>query len=82
MENRIKNVLADVLMIDVVLITDDVSPETIEEWDSLKQMNIVIALEEEFDIVLNDDEVIEMLNFKLICNIIKEKLNKYYQREA
>jgi len=74
MENRIKNVLADVLMVDVVLITDDASPETIEEWDSLKQMNIVIALEEEFDIELSDDEVIEMLNFKLIYNIILEKI--------
>lgn len=75
MHNRIKNVLADVLMVDINFITDDASPETIEEWDSLKQMNIIIALEEEFDIVLSDEEVVEMLNFKLIYNIIKDKIN-------
>jgi acyl carrier protein len=74
MENRIKNVLADVLMIDVALIKDDASAETIEEWDSLKQMNIVIALEEEFDIVLTDDDVIEMLNVRLINYIVQERI--------
>ncbi len=74
MENRIKNVLADVLMIDVALITNDASAETIEEWDSLKQMNIVIALEEEFDIVLTDDDVIEMLNVRLINYIVQERI--------
>ena len=74
MENRIKNVLADVLMIDVALIKDDASAETIEEWDSLKQMNIVIALEEEFDIVLTDDDVIEMLNVRLINHIVQERI--------
>lgn len=75
MENRIKKVLADVLMVEESLITDDASPETIAEWDSLKQMNIVMALEEEFSILLSDDDVIEMLNVKLIHNIIKEKIN-------
>ena len=74
MENRIKNVLADVLMIDVDLSKDDALAETIEEWDSLKQMNIVIALEEEFDIVLTDDDVIEMLNVRLINYIVQERI--------
>jgi len=70
MENKIKKVLADVLMVDIELIDDNASPETIEQWDSLKQMNIVIALEEEFDICISDEDVIEMLNVKLINNII------------
>ena len=61
-------------MIDVALIKDDASAETIEEWDSLKQMNIVIALEEEFDIVLTDDDVIEMLNVRLINYIVQERI--------
>jgi len=75
MENRIKTVIADILMVDIEKVDDNASPETIEEWDSLKQMNIIIALEEEFNILLSDDEVVEMLNIKLIHNIIKDKIS-------
>ena len=74
MENRIKKVIADVLMLDESIINDETSPDTIEEWDSLKQMNIIIALEEEFDIALSDDDIIDMLNVKLINQIIKDKI--------
>ena len=75
MENRIKTVIADVLMIDLDTLNDESSPETIDEWDSLKQMNIIIALEEEFEILFSDDDVIEMLNVKLICNITKDAIS-------
>ena len=38
---------------------------------------LVTALEEEFEILFTDDQIIEMLNFKLVCEITKEViLNK------
>ncbi len=72
MENRIKKVMSEVLGIDEASISDSTSPENVESWDSLKQMNIIVALEEEFDIEFNDEDIIEMLNFKLINEIVKE----------
>lgn len=74
MEDRIKGIIADVLMVDKNEIQDDSSPDTIESWDSLKQMNIVIALEEELNINFTDDQVVEMLNVKLIIVAINELL--------
>lgn len=74
MENRIKKVISDILMVNQSIINDESSPETIDEWDSLKQMNIIVALEEEFDILLSDEDIIEMLNVKLINSIIKDKV--------
>lgn len=72
MENRIKKVMSEVLGIDEASISDSTSPENVESWDSLKQMNIIVALEEEFGIELKDEDIIEMLNFKLINEIVKE----------
>jgi len=66
--------MAEVLMIDEGQIDEESSPENIEEWDSLKQMDLIMAFEEEFEIQLSDDDVTEMLNFKLIKNIIGEYL--------
>ena len=74
MINDIKSIVADILAVDIDVIKNDTSPENLGVWDSLKQMNIVVALEEEFDITLADDDVIEMLNFELICAIMQRKL--------
>jgi acyl carrier protein len=74
MENRVKKVIAEILDIEISSINDNTSPETIESWDSLKQMNIIVALEEEFDIEFSDEDIVEMLNFRLICEAIKPAL--------
>jgi acyl carrier protein len=53
-------------------ITEDSSPDNIESWDSLKHLNLILALEEEFDITIPDEEVGNIINFKLIELIIHE----------
>ena len=45
MEDRIKKVMSDVLNIDVSLINNETSPDNIENWDSLKHMNLIVALD-------------------------------------
>lgn len=74
MENRIKKVMSEVLDIEEILINDSTSAEMIENWDSLKQMNLIVALEEEFDIEFDGEDLENLINFKLICLIIQEKL--------
>ena len=74
MENRIKEIMSVVFETDLSMIDDSASPETIENWDSLKHMNLVAILEEEFNITFSDDEILEMLNYKLILKIIRKKL--------
>ena len=54
-KERIKNVMSLVFELPIKDISKNSSPETIETWDSLKHMNLVIALEEEFKIEFSDD---------------------------
>ena len=74
-EDQIKNVVSAVFEIPVEQIKDDSSPDTIESWDSLKHMNFVVALEEEFEIEFSDDEIIELIIMKLIKTVISDKLS-------
>ena len=72
-EVRIKNVMSVVFDIPVDQIKDNSSADTIESWDSLKHMNLVVALEEEFEIELTDDEI--PINYKIsnkMCNCVKK----------
>lgn len=55
-------------------IGDTSSQDDIPKWDSLGHLNLVVALEEEFNIQLSDDQIVELLNYKLIFETIKEIL--------
>ena len=70
-EERIKNVMAAVFEVPAEQINDDSSPDSIESWDSLRHMNMVVALEEEFGVEFTDDEIVEMMNYLLIKKILK-----------
>jgi acyl carrier protein len=73
MEDRIKKVMSDVFDIDIESINNDSSPDNIENWDSLKHMNLIVALEEEFEIEFSDEEIIDSMNYALIVNILNFK---------
>ncbi len=76
MEDRIKKVMSAVFEVPVEAINDKLSPDTIESWDSLKHMNLVVALEEEFDVHFNDEDIVEMMNYSLIRLILLKKLKR------
>lgn len=73
-EDRIINVMSAVFEIPPEEINDESSPDTVESWDSLNHMNLVVSLEEEFEIRFKDEEIIEMLNYSLIVATLKEKI--------
>jgi acyl carrier protein len=74
-DNKIKKVISIVFEIDVDNINDNSSPDNIENWDSLRHLILIGALEDEFDIQFSDDEMTELLNFKLIKFTISDKIN-------
>ena len=53
-------------------INENASQDNLEKWDSVMHMNLVIALESEFNIELTGDQILEMLNYKLIVYTISE----------
>lgn len=59
-KSRIFLLVAKILNIDVNLINEDLSPIDIESWDSLKHMSILMALEEEFNLTLSDEEMVSV----------------------
>jgi acyl carrier protein len=72
MQARVLNVVSQVLGVPVDAITDDSSPESIEAWDSLKHMNLVLALEEEFGIRFSDETIVAMLSIRSIKDAVAE----------
>ena len=69
-EDKIKELISNIFGTPLNGINDQSSPDTIENWDSINQMKLITALEEEFDIEFTDEEILEMQNVKLIKYIL------------
>lgn len=71
-EQKLKQIIASVFKIDVATINSDTSPDTVENWDSLNHLNLVLALEEAFNINFTEAQTVEILNYDLIKITLKE----------
>ena len=73
-EERVRGVLVDVFGLEAAEVGPDTSMDTVEAWDSLQQLNVVLALEEELEVSFTDEETMEMVTFPLIVATVREKL--------
>jgi len=64
--------MADIFELDASDIPDNASPGVVENWDSIRHMNLIVALEEEFDVRFNDNDIVDLITIPLIESIIKE----------
>jgi len=59
MENKVLEIVSEILKVNISTISSKTSMENMAKWDSLKQMQIIIAIEEEFDVKISDDDLVE-----------------------
>lgn len=71
LDERIKDVMAGVFEIDAATIDENSTQSNIETWDSIKTLDLIVSLEEEFDISIPLEEVGNMTSFKFIKNMIE-----------
>lgn len=73
MRNEVLKIISQIMNLPIDQLNDDSSPETIANWDSLKHMNLILALEEKFAVAFSDDEIVSMLSVKSIVEILSKK---------
>jgi len=71
-KQRVKAVMSQVFGIPQDSIGDDASPEVIKNWDSVKHLNLVLTLEEEFDVAFTDEQIIELMSYQVIVEKLEE----------
>lgn len=71
-KEKIRTIMSAVFEVPIEEITEDSSSDNIESWDSLKHLNLILALEEEFEISIPDEEVGNLFNYKLIELVVNE----------
>ncbi len=73
MYEKVLNIVSHIIGVPVEPLNEESSQYTVEYWDSLKHMNLILSLEEEFSVSLSDEEIMEISSIKDIIKLLKEK---------
>jgi len=72
MTDKIRAIMAKAFDTPVESINEHSSQDNIENWDSIHHVKMIVYLEREFDITIPDEDVGNMVSFKLIDLIVRK----------
>lgn len=77
---NVRRATADVLQRNIDDVPSDATRDTVDGWDSMAHVNLVLALEQEFNLQFTPEEMMEMLSVELIAMLVEEKLTGRHGR--
>ncbi len=72
---RLNKVFQDIFDDDSIVVNEETTSADIEDWDSLEHINLVVAIEQEFNMKFNMNEVTTMKNVGEMVSIILSRIN-------
>jgi acyl carrier protein len=72
-KEKIFELMSSVFEVELNSLNENSSVDTIDGWDSIRHLNLILALEDEFNISIPDEEVGDLVNYKLIEIIVNEQ---------
>jgi len=73
MNNQLKQILSEVFALQTSEIHAELTKEDVVSWDSLKQMDLIVSLENAFPIVLDFTDITKMNSVNAIVTILESK---------
>ncbi|PLX18013.1 MAG: acyl carrier protein [Candidatus Muiribacterium halophilum] len=72
---RLQNIMRNVFNDKELKISESSSAKDVEEWDSLTNIELIVAIEKEFDFRFTSLEVISLKNVGDLISKIEEKIS-------
>jgi len=75
MFTKLSNLLQTYLNTQLDSLPDSTVLNTLEDWDSMAHMTLIMKLEEEYEFMITGDEIVSMQTIGDIKNVISSKIN-------
>jgi acyl carrier protein len=75
-EQTVIHTASDIFGVPKASLTLASSPKTVEGWDSVQHLNLVLALEESAGIQIDPEEIDQMKTLGDIVSMVRSKLSK------
>jgi acyl carrier protein len=69
---RIVDIAAATFGVSPEVLSDASSPDTVENWDSMNHIHLIVALEAEFGVSFEPDRALELINLAEIEKAVHE----------
>lgn len=74
MDHTIAQVFLDIFGIPREKCVDSLSPESVEGWDSIHHMTLVMTLEQSFGVVFSPEEITELVSVRKIKDTLAKHI--------
>jgi len=71
MLQQVRSIASDIFGVPADKIGAESSPETIENWDSMQHLNLVLAIEEKFGVQLEPEDIEQMKNIGAVAALVE-----------
>jgi len=71
-DDRLRRVFVETLDLDDGVDVPNLKYRDIDAWDSVGHMTLVAAIEDEFDVRFETDQVIDMSSFKVAADMVRD----------
>ena len=69
---RYNQVFVDTFSVDVAELNDKFDSDHVSKWDSVLQLSLVTALEDEFDIMLDSEDILDFKSYQGGKEVLKK----------
>ncbi len=70
---RVQRIAADVFSVPIAQINAESSADTLEAWDSLQHLNLVLAVEQEFGVQFTPEEIEKLISVNAVVEMLATK---------
>jgi acyl carrier protein len=71
---QIRGIASDIFNLAPDSITAESCPENLEAWDSTQHLNLVLAIEDKFQLQLSPEDIEQMRSIAAIATLVESKL--------
>lgn len=73
MNHELKTILADTLGVPAQDINADASTDTLQQWDSVAHINVILSLESRYGVSFTPDEILELNSLTAIQDFLQKR---------
>lgn len=67
---KINKIFCEVFAVEESALSDTFNKDTVEGWDSVHQLSLTTAVEDEFDIMLDAEDILEFTSYENVKTIL------------
>lgn len=69
---KLNNIFCEVFSVDVSALNADFNKDNVDSWDSIHQLSLTSGVEDEFDIMLDGEDILGFTSYEKAKDILKK----------